>query len=73
MPEDVKYQLILSEEDKLQEALDQFEKMESLKPILDSQAFQGNNSYFEYNFSFCDNKTLTFFLTLQMYPNLEGV
>lgn len=47
MPEDVKYQLILSEEDKLQEALDQFEKMESLKPILDSQAFQGNNSYFE--------------------------
>jgi len=40
VPEDVKYQLILSEEDKLQEALDQFEKMESLKPILDSQAFQ---------------------------------
>lgn len=40
VPEDVKYQLILSEEDKLKEALNQFEKLESLKPILDSQAFR---------------------------------
>ena len=46
VPEDVKYQLILSEEDKLKEALNQFEKLESLKPILDSQAFRGTENYF---------------------------
>jgi len=40
IPEDVKYQLIVSEEDKLKEALTQYEKLESLKPVLDSEAFQ---------------------------------
>lgn len=40
VPEDVKYQLIVSEEEKLREALSMYEKLESLKPVLDSQAFQ---------------------------------
>ena len=46
IPEDVKYQLIVSEEDKLKEALTQYEKLESLKPVLDSEAFQGNKDLF---------------------------
>jgi len=40
VPEDVKYQLILSEEDKLKEALKQYEQLESLKSVLDSQAIR---------------------------------
>lgn len=46
VPEDVKYQLILSEEDKLKEALKQYEQLESLKSVLDSQAIRGTNLCF---------------------------
>ena len=41
IPDAVKYQLVSSEEQKLQDALEQFEKLDGLKHVLDSQAIAG--------------------------------
>jgi len=43
MPEAVKLQLLLSKEEDMKEALNHFQKMNLLKPVLDSQAIQSIN------------------------------
>jgi hypothetical protein len=44
MPEAVKLQLLLSKEEDMKEALNHFQKMNLLKPVLDSQAIQSISS-----------------------------
>lgn len=41
IPDAVKYQLVASEEQRLKDALENFEKIETLKHVLDSQAIAG--------------------------------
>jgi hypothetical protein len=50
IPNTVKYQLILSEEENLKEALDQLKSLEMLKHLLDSQPIQSKLYWFLISF-----------------------